>query len=221
MSTKDGTLSHRTLVFDTFSVPVSDFYSLLEAMLRERAIPGAKITRVFMREGGLLGTKRAYLRVRRGAEVFDISAAAFGERFMVSWWLRHRPRRVILKIFLAFIVLWMLVGRLPDPIASFLFRVMVVFTLLAVFVGVPLYFLVKFIRKIPGSRLLWRGFLGILRWGWRSFRLPTLYESDTSAAFHISVPAVVEEALDALRSARGLRSLGEEDEDPDALPAPG
>lgn len=221
MSAKDGILSHRTLVFDTFSVPVSDFYCLLEAMLRERAIPGARISRVFMREGGLLGTKREYLRVRRGAEVFDISAAAFGERFMVSWWLRHRPNRIALKVFIGFIVIWMFVGRLPDPIASLLFRVMVLLTLFAVFVGVPLYFLTKFIRKIPGSRLLWRGFLGILRWGWRSFNLPTLYESDTSAAFHISVPAVVEEALDALRSARGLRSLHEEDAELDALPAAG
>jgi len=122
MSTKDGILSHRTFVFDSFSIPVSEFYSLLEAMLKERAIPGAKTSRVFLREGGFLGTKRQYLRVRRSSEVFDISAAAFGESFMVSYFLRELPTHIALKIFLGFIFLWLIVGKLPDPACRRIYR---------------------------------------------------------------------------------------------------
>src|SRR5215210_5130236 len=115
MSRKDSGLCNRSFVFEGFNIPVSYFYAVLEEMLVSRRIPGSKVSHVFLSEGGVFGAKREYLRIRRGAQVFDICAAPFGGSFMVTWWLRRLPSRLWLKCLGGFLALNFLLELASKP----------------------------------------------------------------------------------------------------------
>jgi len=86
--------SHFYLYLDDFSASALAFYDVLEAAVARREIPGARISRICLREGGLLSAKREYLRIKRGRLVFDVGAAPFGRGYFYSWWLVERPPRL-------------------------------------------------------------------------------------------------------------------------------
>jgi len=67
------------------------FYQAVEGALQRRMPPGIEVSRITYREGGILSSRREYLRVRRKDLIFDICAAPFGPAgFFVSWWLGER-----------------------------------------------------------------------------------------------------------------------------------
>ena len=93
MSQRDGIVANRTFVFDGISVSVPYFFALLEQVIASRRIPGVRISRVLLREGGVFGARREYLKVKRGSHEYLISAAPFGDSFMVTYRLRKIPSR--------------------------------------------------------------------------------------------------------------------------------
>jgi hypothetical protein len=68
-----------------------EFYSNVEAAVKECVVPGLEVSRVDWKEGGILTADREYLRVSRGRLIFDICAAPFGNGFFFSWWLTKSP----------------------------------------------------------------------------------------------------------------------------------
>jgi hypothetical protein len=72
--------------FYTFTYSPQDFYKSVEANIKKYDVPGIKLSRVNYFEGSFIGGRREYLRIRRGAFVFDICASPFGTGFFVSWW---------------------------------------------------------------------------------------------------------------------------------------
>lgn len=205
MSEKDNILTHRTLVFEGFSTSVSQFYALLEQVIAYRRIPGARVSRVFLHEGGLFGSKREYVQVRRKRQEFLISASAFGESFMVTYWLRKMSIPWRRWLFLAFFVCVFL-----DSVSERAYMA-VINALACCMVPVAcVLVLLFFVRKIPGVKLVVRTIRSIVGWGWRTLKppsVPTLYTLDTTAAFQLVIPAVVEQAIQTLRNAQGLRAL--------------
>ncbi len=206
MSKDRDVLSHRSFVFEGFTTTVSNFYAILENMVSMRAIPGAKVSRVLLSEGGPFSAKREYVRVRRGAEVFDICGAAVGESFMVSHWLRKIPRyrswiKWIILFFLALPFIQFVSPSLNEKVTG-----CCAMALLPFFILVPVFW---FLRLIPGAGLFFRLIKGLFGWGWQLLRLPTLFQSDAATVFRSTVPTIVEQAIQAIRSGQALLETAE------------
>lgn len=209
---QDGILAHRTFVFESFAISSSQFYASLEEALSGRAIPRVKVSRVFLSEGGVFGAKREYLRVRRGPQVFDVCAGAYGENFMVSWWHRHLPSRWGLKILGGLVALFLLLLILSGSGSRDAAGCLVTLALLLLLFALPLFVMLKVFALIPGGRLI-RALLSVLgsalwggaRWGFERVCLPTLYQSDALSVFETAIPALVEEAIRRAREAQGFR----------------
>lgn len=63
-----------------------EFYSQVEASLSKREIPKMRTERINLNQAGIFSTRREYLRVKSGEQIFDICAAPYGNGFFVSWW---------------------------------------------------------------------------------------------------------------------------------------
>jgi len=79
-------LSHWHHTFDETQFSIQDFYTLVEAGVKEREIPNVPFLRVTHNEKVLLWRKREYLRVSRDEYLFDICVAPLGTGVYVSWW---------------------------------------------------------------------------------------------------------------------------------------
>jgi hypothetical protein len=209
---QDGILAHRTFVFESFAISSSEFYALLEEALSGRAIPRVKISRVLLSEGGVFGAKREYLRARRGPQVFDVCAGAYGESFMVSWWHRELPSRWGLKILGGLVALFLLLSVLSGSGSRDAAGCLAALTLLLLLFALPLFVMLKVFALIPGGRLIYAVFhafgsalWGGAKWGVERVRLPTLYQADALSVFETAVPALVEEVMRRAREAQGLR----------------
>ena len=210
MPSQRGLLANRSFVYEGFTIPVSKFYAILEEVLKSRALPKMRISRVYQREGGLLGAKREYLRVRNGRKAYDICAAYFGDGcFMVSWWHRKLPARRWLWIFGFLLVvshLDLISKDFYEAVGTFFALLLLPFLILAVLYGMA--------KKLPGVEslveLLGELVSTLAAAGWERLHLPTLFQSDTEAAFQAIVPATVEEVASELASGHALRSEGEE-----------
>ena len=88
-----------------------EFFSSLEAEIKNKNLKDIKTSRVKMSEGGAFSSKREYFRITRKNLAFDICGAPYGNGFFVSWWL----------------------GEIPSGIKAFLYRIPVVSWFVAVF----------------------------------------------------------------------------------------
>jgi hypothetical protein len=84
-------ISHWYHQIENYQTSAKEYYKLVEEALAQRKIPNLRISKVIHREGGVLSTKREYLRVERKEHIFDICAAPFGTGFFISWWLGEAP----------------------------------------------------------------------------------------------------------------------------------
>lgn len=67
-----------------------DFFSSVEAAIKEKQLQGAKISRIKQQEGGVFSAHRDYLRVQRDELIYDLCGAPYGNGFFVSWWLGRK-----------------------------------------------------------------------------------------------------------------------------------
>src|SRR6266536_3879776 len=81
---KTDLLTHWYSLIPGFNTSTKEFYQGIESELKERQVPGLEIARVEFAEGGLLSSKREYLRMTRERLVFDICAAPFGTAYFFS-----------------------------------------------------------------------------------------------------------------------------------------
>lgn len=73
-------------LIDHFQTSSDEFYKTIEAELEARNVPGLEVSRLDYREGGMLSSKRDYLRMRRERLTFDLCSAPFG----TSWFFSYR-----------------------------------------------------------------------------------------------------------------------------------
>ena len=75
---------------DKFEFSSDKFYALLQHELNSQGIKSLLIEKVSLPEGGILSSRRKYLRVTWKDFQYDICAAPFGKGFFISWWLLYR-----------------------------------------------------------------------------------------------------------------------------------
>ena len=86
--------SNKSHYFDNLQFSAQEFYASLESIIKDRKIPGVKISRVTYHEKHILSNKREYLRIERKDDIFDICAAPFGTGFFVSYWHGEPKKRM-------------------------------------------------------------------------------------------------------------------------------
>lgn len=189
---------------DTHATPEA-FYSLMEAKLEDRALPGVSFSRTKHREGA--GT-REYLRISRGAYNFDIGASPFGKGLFFCWWLVRRPFRgarfisAAIWIFLGLISLRLFAGSLlvGGMLRNFLFF-FVIAGALFIFGGA----LVVQSGPHAEDRLYDIPFWGPL---WATvFNSVHYFRADTAAIFEAHIKILFEEAYEEITSGKGLRGI--------------
>jgi hypothetical protein len=72
-------------LIDGFQTSTDAFYKSIEDELQTRKVPGLDFSRLDYREGGLLSSKRDYLRMRRERLTFDLCSAPFGTAWFFSY----------------------------------------------------------------------------------------------------------------------------------------
>jgi hypothetical protein len=71
--------------FEGMKFSTQEFYALTESLVKDKAIPDVKLSRINHSTKGILSAKREYLRVVYHEYFFDICAAPFAKDFFVSW----------------------------------------------------------------------------------------------------------------------------------------
>jgi len=187
---------------EDFAISSDDFYDAIEAELGDRNIPDLTITRELFREGGLLSSKREYLRMRRERLVFDICAAPFGTSFFFSTRFTEIP--VVLYVWQFLVVLGLLAGvgflywSMMGPtwgVAMFALNLAAVFLLLRNLAALQLHGLDDFLLQVP--------VFGILYEAW--FRPETYYRIDTRTMYVETVKRIVERKIDEFTGEKGIQ----------------
>ena len=210
-------LSHWHQLFEGFSTSTQDFYASVEAAVRARNLPDIEISRVLHKEGGILSANREYLRVQRKRIAFDICSAPYGGSHFFSWWLAKIPPQYGIFITLGVLIAaFMALGAvqafgaaiLRNSCAGFLFQMV----LLVLGLPVILLFFGFLVREGIVGDEEWVLSLPILGYLYLiAFNPATYYRLDTAMMFRDSIRSAVEEVVNHVRTAQGLRALPPED----------
>jgi len=197
-------ISHWYKLLENFQASPLEFYASVETALQPRKIPDASVSRVDWKEGGLVSARREYLRVQRGRLAFDICGAPFGTGFFFSWWLaKLPPSHALLYAFLIVILTFVLLGMFFKIFGFFLGLFLAVVSWPVIF-----WLLGKAVQQ--GKLGSEDDILGIPGVGWlyeRLFNPNTYYKMDTALMFQESVRHVVDEVVERLTTAKGIRPL--------------
>jgi hypothetical protein len=221
-------ISHWHQLIENFQTSATGFYDAVEEALERRNIPELKTSRVDSYEGGVLSPQREYLRVHGEHHCFDMCAAPFGNGYFFSSWVTGTKARFVVLYYILFLVAsfvaWQLsyialgvfwprgmeVGSPLDRMATVASVLTIPLAILVVLWGVAL--LAR--GGIYGAE---RAMLTIPIIGWfyqRTFAPPTYYRLDTMYMFQSAVESAMQEVLNGLLTAKGLRALGEKEGKP-------
>jgi hypothetical protein len=215
-TTPNSVFSHWHHPVANFSTSTQDFYASVEQALAPHQVPGIETSRIEWKEGGALSANRQYLRIRREKLVFDICAAPFGADYFFSWWLAEiPPKHGLLRLagmlcltLLSFgIFMWIfeaIFGSSAGDFVAFLIA-LVAYPALAWLLGNAL---AKGTFG-PGAE---EAVIATPFFGWlylKLFNPFTYYKTDTKLMFQATVSAAVNEAVDRLMEARGLRTMSD------------
>ena len=203
-------LGHWSKLIENLQASPKEFYASVENAIAKREVPAIKKSRVDWKEGGLFTAWREYLRISREKEVVDICGAPYGTGFFVSWWHGELQPSAVLST-LAAIALAVAVdigiGFLLPRNSGIFVRLMAVATaliLIFLFVGI-------LVNRSAGQNWV-RYVLAIPVIGWlidRWFLPPTYYRLDSASMFQAAVNQAVQEVIDQMATAKGLRTLTE------------
>ena len=208
--------SHWHHPVSNFQTSTQDFYTSVEQALAPHKIPGIEISRIEWKEGGAFTANRQYLRVRREKLVFDICAAPFGADYFFSWWLAEIPPKhgllklagMLLLTALSFgLIMWIFNEIFGNAVGGFL-----AFILAIIAYPVMIWLAGNALSKGvfgPGAE---EALIATPFFGWlylKLFNPFTYYKTDTKLMYQAAVSSAVNEAVDQLLQANGLRALSE------------
>jgi hypothetical protein len=90
--------SHWQHFYDNCNIAAGDFYTQVEAGLKDRQIKGISVTTESFLQSHVFSAKRVYLRITENEYVFYICAAPFGTGTFISWWLCVKDEKIANKI---------------------------------------------------------------------------------------------------------------------------
>ena len=201
---KGEVIDHWYSLVPGFNTSTKEFYEAVQKELKTREVPGLEMFSVDFAEGGVLSSKREYLRMTRERLVFDICAAPFGTAFFFScrfaeipaaiqvWQLLVLIVTVFVVTFLAFKFLGLILG-LMALIAGFIFLIY----LLRNAVSLGLQDLDAMLIKSPVLGPLYERF----------FRKETYYRQDTRLMYRDTVNEVVKAKVEEVTGAKGIKLI--------------
>jgi hypothetical protein len=196
-------LSHWYSLIPGFSMPVKDFYTLLETELKAREVPNLDMRRIDFAEGGLLSTNRTYLRMQRETLVFDICGAQFGTSFFFSCRFAEIPVEVTIWHFIALLMMGVLTFYLFFKLFAFwgifLFPLFVVGAIYVLRNAISLG-LSDLDVTLSKSPLVGPIYI-------RFFRKETYYRQDTRLMYCDTVNQLAKEAVEAVTGAKGIEMI--------------
>ena len=201
--TPEDAIGHWSRLFEGLQAAPMEFYQQIELAVRNRGIPETVAELIEYREGGALSRMRVYMRIRRRREVFDVCGAPFGNGFFVSWWFAvlspKLPSYVTVLIVLGYLAILGLavrqLGVFGGPIA------------LVLLAPLLLFFVSRMGNPEADDFILQLPLLGSL-YGWL-FQPITYYRIDTSEMFQQSVRNAVDDVVNQITTAAGIRPLTE------------
>jgi hypothetical protein len=194
-------IDHWYALIPGFNTSTKEFYEAIGKELKEREVPGLEIFHVDFAEGGVMSSKREYLRMTRERLVFDICAAPFGKGYFFSCRFAEIP---------AVIRLWQLLVVL---VGSFML-VAVAFRFLGLILGAVVLlagfvFLIYTLRNAVAmglrnldATLIKSQVFGPIYENW--FRKETYYRQDTRLMYHDTVNDVVKAKVEETTGAKGI-----------------
>ncbi len=208
MARSGKAISHWHALIDDFNTSALDFYQAIEEAVKGREVPETAFSRVEFKEGGFASAKREYLRIERGNVAFDICAAPYGRSYFFSWWVsRLGPEHPFLYLLGFIVVAFFGPLILAAPFRNscgFFFAIPLMFVLL---VG-GLAWLARQEVFGPEEHILQ---IPVIGWIYEKIFNPiTYYSLDTAIMFQESVRRAVNDVIEGLLSAQGIRALSEE-----------
>ena len=200
-------VSHWHHSVENFNTSTLEFFSAVEATLREKLAP-VRGARVDYRESGILSDKREYLRVSYARYSFDIGAAPFGKDFFFSWWLvRRLPDASLVAGCLGIIsipILYIILAKIVGVILGFLGLVLLIGGLLVAAMnhaGDKGMMVEDAILSLPVIGTVYQRF----------FRPVTYYSEDSRKMFEETVHRVVLQHVSGLLSIAKMPPLSAEE----------
>jgi len=212
MSKNAGSIiSHWYQLFEGLQESPKEIYKSIEAAVAKRELPETSTTSVDYFEGGPLSAQREYLRVSRENLVFDICAAHFGKGMFVSWWLSEdRSNKgmwiLIVVLFLAFILFGICVNQFGffEGLFAELSNLFFLFLIVGWLVRKGTIRIEDSLLEVPVIGAIYD----------HLFHPVTYYKTDTALMFQESVRKAVNEVLDGITTAKGLKALTEDERKP-------
>ena len=197
-------IDHWYALIPGFNTSTKEFYEAVEKELKDREVPGLEIFHVDFAEGGVISSKREYLRMTRERLVFDICAAPFGKAYFFSCRFAEIPAVVRLwQLLVVFVAAFMLVA-LAFRFLGLIFGTLM---LLAGFV-----FLIYMLRnavslglKDLDATLIRSPVVGPIYENW--FRKETYYRQDTRLMYRDTVNDVVKAKVEETTGAKGIKLI--------------
>jgi uncharacterized membrane protein YbaN (DUF454 family) len=201
-STKADVLSHWYSLVPGFNTSTKEFYEAVEKELKQLEVPGLEIFHVDFAEGGLLSSKREYLRMTRERLVFDVCAAPFGTSYFFSCRFAEIP--AVIKLWQLFVVLIaaLLIVGLIFKLLGFILGVVVLLAGL-VFLIYTLRNAVAMGLKDLDATLIKSPVVGPIYENW--FRKETYYRHDTRLMYCDTVNTVAKAKVEETTGAKGIK----------------
>lgn len=99
MSKPNQIISHWSTMIEGLEASPLEFFNAVEKAINDKEIKNTKHSRFIWKEGGILSTKREYLRIKRKDHAYDICGAPFGNGFFVSTWLGDHESGLLARLF--------------------------------------------------------------------------------------------------------------------------
>ena len=195
-----------------FNTSSGDIYAAIERELTERKVPGLECMRVTFSEGGVLSSKREYLRMTRERIVFDICAAPFGTSYFFSCRFAEIPAVIrlwqLVVLFLTGCIViglcWHFLGFLSGSLVLF-GNLCVVIYLMRNAVAMGLSDLDSMLLQSPVFGSVYQVF----------FRKETYYRIDTRIMYRDTVDEVVKAKVEEVTGAKGVKLVKFSDRKPE------
>jgi hypothetical protein len=201
-------IDHWYALIPGFNTSNKEFYEAVEKELKDRKVPGLEMFQVDFAEGGIMSSKREYLRMSRERLVFDICAAPFGTAFFFSCRFGEIPAVIQLWQLLVILVAFTVCVPLSLVICARIFGVLtpfvwplgwIVLIVLAIYV---LRNAVAMGLKDLDAALIKSPIVGPIYE--RFFRKETYYRQDTRLMYRDTVNDVVKAKVEEATGAKGI-----------------
>ena len=197
-------IDHWYTLVPSFNSSIKEFYEGIEKELKTREVPGLEIFHVDFAEGGILSSKREYLRMTRERLVFDICAAPFGTAYFFSCRFAQIPAAIKLWQLVVVLIGGFMTVALAFKFLGLILGAIVLMTGFALLIYTLRNAVAMGLKDLDAS-LIKSPIVGPIYENW--FRKETYYRHDTRLMYCDTVNAVVKAKVEEATGAKGIKLI--------------